>query len=109
METYKTAVISLVFVALMLGTGCVVQPRSCSLDPASPDPAIAQCAAAENATCVVETHPECRGEICIRMRGERGFCSVPCKHDAQCGEDERCAEVVFASGEYHCVPADALE
>ena len=97
------------FALLHATTGCVTDPQSCSLDARSSDPGIAACAEADNATCVVESHPECRGEICIQWRGEPGFCSIGCQHDDQCGSDERCVEVVLATGEGHCVPASYLD
>lgn len=105
----KTLIRILALVLVPVFSACVTEPHSCSLDPSSPDPAIAQCALEEEATCVVHTHPECRGGACVQMRGRDGFCTVTCASDSACGETERCVELVLGSGESHCVPASYLE
>ncbi len=97
--------VKLVVVALALTTGCLTEPHSCALGTDSPDPAIAQCAADDHATCVVRSHPECRGDVCVKWRANPGVCSVACVDQAGCGEHESCVEVVLGSQESHCVPS----
>lgn len=108
MKTRKTYILLAAFACFTL-SGCLTEPRSCTLDANSKDPGIAACAGDENASCVVKSHPACDGNVCIQWRGEPGFCSEQCQSNADCGEFEDCVEVVLASSEKHCVRSGTLD
>lgn len=41
-------------------------------------------------SCVVTQHPQCPDDVCVSWEGSAGFCTFPCKTDADCPADSGC-------------------
>lgn len=105
-----TMTAGLATLSMALLVGCADDLYSpCTLDPGSPDIAIATCGANDGIarSCVVENQLQCDTRACGRYQGSEPFCTKKCGDDSDCPSGT-CLELVFQSGQKYCVQDELL-
>ena len=96
--------------AMALLVGCADDLYNpCTLDPNSPDLAVATCGRDDGIQrgCVVDNQIQCDTRSCGRWQSSDPFCTKLCSDDGDCPSG-RCLEFVFQSQRKYCVQDELL-